>query len=49
VCCDEEGYGTGGFGLSGAESGGVVSFVLLLAKLAGLVDVTGENGNEESE
>jgi len=32
-----------------AEDGGVVTFVLLLTKLAGLVEVTGENGNGESD
>ena len=34
--------------MSEADEGGVVKFVLLLTKLAGLVDVTGENGNGES-
>ena len=34
--------------MSEADEGGDVRFVLLLTKLAGLVDVTGENGKGES-
>jgi len=32
-----------------AEDGGVVTFVLLLRKLAGLVNRTGENGEGDSD
>jgi hypothetical protein len=42
-------YVTGGFEFSEADEGGVVKVVLLLTKLAGLVDVTGENGKGDSD
>jgi len=35
--------------LRDAEEGGDVKFVLLLTKLAGLVEVTGEKGKGESD
>lgn len=49
MCCDELEYALAGFGLREAEDGGVVILVSLLTKLAGLVDVTGENGKGESD
>lgn len=39
----------GGLVLNDREEGGLVIFVLLLRKLAGLVDVIGENGKGDSE
>jgi hypothetical protein len=42
-------YEVGGLELSEPEEGGVVKLVLLLTRLAGFVDVTGENGNGDSE
>jgi hypothetical protein len=37
------------FELGDVDDGGVVMLVLLLRRLAGLVDMTGESGNGESE
>lgn len=49
VCTEVAGYGAGGFEFREADEGGVVTFVLLLKRLAEFVEVTGENGNGESD